>query len=366
MLEEGRISPSQLAILIVITIIATAIIFLPAIAAKHAGQGAWISTLWAAGGGAVVAALVLALGRRFPNQNLAEALGEITAAPAGRMLALVYALWFIHINSIVIREFGEFLQVAFFPETPLVVILATLIFTAVFAVRGGIEVLARVAGIIFCITYPLFFLMIILSWFGEFNPQRLLPLWQGAYETWQGAVSVFIWMGEVVAVSFLYPYLNKREGVSKAVLGGLALVGVTLAVTVVASISMFGAPEVGRQVFPTILLIRTVRAAKIIERQEPVLMFIWVSGVLIKTSVFFYISSITMSQSLGLKDYRAVVLPQGVLLVVLSMLLFESSPQLQAFLEFTAPPYAVVFELIIPISVLALSLILPRRVKQNA
>ncbi len=47
MIEKGKISAAQMAMMMYPTIIATAILLVPAITARHANQDMWLSPLWA-------------------------------------------------------------------------------------------------------------------------------------------------------------------------------------------------------------------------------------------------------------------------------------------------------------------------------
>ena len=58
-----------------------------------------------------------------PSKTLVEILKERMGKVVGNILAVFYIWYFIHIASMVFRDFGEFITAMTFPETPMGVII---------------------------------------------------------------------------------------------------------------------------------------------------------------------------------------------------------------------------------------------------
>lgn len=72
-LDPGKISASQLSLLLITLVIATSVLFVPAVTAETAGRDGWMSILFSATAfGLLVAWVCTSLGRRFPRQNIIE------------------------------------------------------------------------------------------------------------------------------------------------------------------------------------------------------------------------------------------------------------------------------------------------------
>lgn len=103
------------------------------------------------------------------------------------------------------------------------------------------------------------------------------------------------------------------------------------------------------------MLARYISLADIIERVEPLIMLIWIGGGFVKVGVFYYCAVLAMAQWLNLREYKALVLPTGALLAVLSIILWENVIQLTHQIARVIPPYFLAIEVGIPLVLLALA-----------
>lgn len=356
MVNNEKISSVQLMFALVTLVTATAWLFVPAITTEAAAQDGWISVLVPATlfGGAVVV-VCAALGLRFPERTVIEYSTDILGRYPGKFIGLGYVFFFLHINAVIIREFGDFIVTSFMPETPLLVFNGVIVLLAAYAVRSGLEVIARANQFVFPLAVLSLFIILGLV-VGDMRPENLRPvLERGMGPVLKGSLAPSSWRGEVVVLLMFLPYLNKPREVLMAGLQAVVFIGVLLAMATAAMVAVFG-PEISANfTFPTLELARYVSVARFIERVEAIVMILWVAGVFIKVSLFYHTGTLATAQWLGLKDYRPLVLPLGVVQLVWSITLFENSRELVTFLAKPFPPYAWVFELVIPLTLLVIA-----------
>ncbi|MFZ5644691.1 MAG: GerAB/ArcD/ProY family transporter [Bacillota bacterium] len=84
---------------------------------------------------------------------------------------------------------------------------------------------------------------------------------------------------------------------------------------------------------------------------------VWLPGVFTKIAIFYYAVVLGTAQLLNLKDYKSVVLPVGVILAALSILSVNNSPEMIKYLSTGFPPFSFLFQWIIPLALLAVSII---------
>lgn len=358
MLNEEKISSTQLMFLLVTLVTATGWLFVPAITAEAAGESGWISVLIPATVFGVAVVLVcVALGLRFPGRTVIEYSGDIAGKFGGKVVGLGYIFFFLHINGVIIREFGEFMVTAFMPDTPLLVFNGVMVLLAAYAVRCGLEVICRANQFVFPLAVLSLFVIIALV-AGEMHLENLLPVMEeGLAPVLKGALAPASWRGEVVVLLMFLPYLNFPQEAGKAGLLAVIFIGILLTLATAAVIAVFGEGMAAHLTFPTLYLARYVSVAGFIERVEAIVMVLWVAGIFVKISCFYQAAALAVAQWLGLKDYRPLVLPLGVVQLVWSVTLFDNSRELVAFLAKTFPPYAYVFELGIPLLLLLIALI---------
>ncbi|MGI6143918.1 MAG: GerAB/ArcD/ProY family transporter [bacterium] len=88
------------------------------------------------------------------------------------------------------------------------------------------------------------------------------------------------------------------------------------------------------------------------ENLQAIIMSIWVGGVSIKIGVFMWCAVLSLSQTINLKEYRPLVPPPGILLVVFALVSVENHIELRETLHHITPLYAFVFEFLVPLLLL--------------
>ncbi|NLY50976.1 MAG: GerAB/ArcD/ProY family transporter [Firmicutes bacterium] len=79
-----------------------------------------------------------------------------------------------------------------------------------------------------------------------------------------------------------------------------------------------------RSSFTTLSMLREVNVGDFLTRVEVVGIFTWTLGGFLKLSLCYWVLSLGLAEFLGLPDYRSLVFPLGIIMVSLSILLFES------------------------------------------
>ncbi|WP_449241241.1 GerAB/ArcD/ProY family transporter [Desulfoscipio gibsoniae] len=358
--ERGRISGGQAVLLNITMIIATAMLGAPAIAAAHARQDAWLSMLLAMLLALPIAGITARLGTLFPSKTIVQYTEDILGKWPGKLLSLLYLLWFIQICSVMIREYSSFLADAIMPETPLIVINILGTGLAAYTVKKGLEVLARVNQIFL----PLIIISVILIFLlalPEMRIERFLPVLESsALEIFKGSVAPWAWIGEISTFAMLIPFLAQPGQARRIAVATVSLVGLFFTLLALATVATFG-PAISNMTFPVLNTARVINIANFIERPEPLIMAIWITGGLLKISVFYYAIVLGCTQWLALKDYRPLVLPVGVILVALSIAVAENMLEVTHFIGYVWPPYSLLtFELGIPLTLLVIALLRKR------
>ncbi|WP_027366145.1 GerAB/ArcD/ProY family transporter [Desulfotruncus alcoholivorax] len=357
MLKDIKISNKQAIYININMVIATGWLSAPAIIAEKAKQDAWISLLTAILLSIPIAWITSRLSSLYPGKTLIEYLEDILGLWPGKILAFFYLLWFIHITSIMFREYSEFLTDVFMPETPLVVfpVVATLVIA--YAVTKGLEVLARTLEVFFpwiILSILVLFLLLI----PEMDINRLLPVFEtNAVDIFKGSLVPMGWMTEIFTFAMFIPFLNKPQQSLKVTIASTILVGLNFLLHVAGSLLVFGA-SISSMMYPVLNAARLISVSKFIQRPEPIIMAIWIAGGLIKIAVFYFVIVFGMAQWLRLKDYRPLVLPVGVILIALSVIVANNTIDISIFLAHVWPFYSLLlFQFGIPVMLLMIALI---------
>lgn len=345
LMEQGKISGRQTVYLLIALVASTALIFLPAITARDAGRDAWLAPVLSTVPGIYVALIITALGKRFSGQTLIQYLQVVLGTWPGKVVGLSYLLFFLHTNSVVLREFGEGMALIMV-RTPIVVFMVLMLLLCAWVVRGGLEVLARVVELTYPVVILVFVVMVILAAL-DMDFSNLLPVLEnGLKPVIKASVAPGAWRGEIILLAMFLPYLARPgEGRRSAVLAVLIL-GLILTFDAIASTAALG-PEVSRLTFPTLSLIRDVTVS-FLERIDPLVLAIWIIGIFGKIGLFYYATVLGAAQLVNLKNYQPLVFPVGVLTMALAVQSAENFTHLTVYLAGIWPLLAIIFEYIIP------------------
>jgi spore germination protein KB len=341
MLEKGKISPRQTGQLMFITILATIILFVPAITATLAGHDAWLAPFPGATFSLITLFFVAWLGHKHPGQTLFQYSETILSKWPGKAVGLIYVFGFIHINAIIVREFGDFITTSFMPNTPISVFNFSLLFLAAWAVIAGLEAIARMNEFIILLVVSFLLLIILLST-PNWDVSNFLPFFsRGPMPILKAAAVPAAWHGEIVVLGVILPFMTRPGRAFLA--GSMALFASAFLLTlgVLGALAVFGPELVASFRFPLHLFTRTINLGGILARFEVVVMITWVAGVFIKTSVFYYCAALGMAQLFGLSEYRPVVFPIGIIIATWSIGLFADVTELVDFLKITWPRYGI-------------------------
>lgn len=119
MLESGKISIRQVAVLFYLSMIGDMIIILPPIAAGYAHQNGWIVSLVSIPLGLVLIWMMLKLASLYPDANLVQICNRLLGKWLGSLISMTYLVFFIISGAIYIREVGDFLTTQLFANTPI-------------------------------------------------------------------------------------------------------------------------------------------------------------------------------------------------------------------------------------------------------
>ncbi len=352
MLEHGKIDSKQAILLMISMILPTAILIVPAITLKYAKQDAWLSLILATLVGLLIAWLVVSLSLRFPGKTIIEYTEEILGRVLGKIVGFLYIYTFMRIGSGVCREFGFFLVTAMMPETPMIVFIIIAIVISAYAVRNGLEVLCRFNQLFIPVTGLLVIAFLLST--TNMKLTRLLPVFDtGLLSIAQGAVSPIAWLGEILTLAMIIPYLTKPKEAYRVAVISVLLSGFILMINTMESLLIFGPDLANHWLYPTYNAVRVVSIANFLERLDAVILMVWILGGFIKIGVFYYAFVLGSAQWMGLKDYRPLVLPAGLIMGASSYFLFGIN-----IVEYYShlPYHLILPEVVIPLLLLIVAL----------
>ncbi len=323
------------------SILASMFLVSPALLTKETGQDAWMIVLIAGVFGVLYGYFVMSVGFRHPDKNLVEHSINILGPWLGRVVAIIYALFFLHLSACLILSFGSLLITETMPETPLAVLNVLLVLIAAYGAYLGLEVFTRVNEIIFPLS-----LVVLMAIFAigipDMNFELLKPFFTHTpSQMMRASMVLFALYAEGTFVLMIIPSLPKSNMTWQIAFPVALILSFMMLADVGALIAMFGHEDVERMVFPTYEFAKVVRLGGFLERIESLLVGVWVGTVGLKVTAFYYVSALALAQALNLRDYRPLILPYAFILMVLSLIGWSDTNEITRYLINYFPLFAL-------------------------
>jgi spore germination protein KB len=288
-MQVERISKFQLLALIIFHEIGSTTLFARGIGAK---QDAWIAIVIGMLMGFVILWVYTQIQLTYPNKNLPEILIAVLGKWVACPLALLYALSFFFTAVFNLREFTELFTITILPSTPLTVLILFVMFTSIYAVSSGIEVLARSAEL--ALPFYLFFLLLIFtltlaSGIADFS--KLKPVLENGFKpVFTNAFPSILNFpfGEMSIFLMYWKYVNSKSDFRKISFVSVGISGIFLIVSVIIMISVLGVRITTGTWIPLFEVIKLINVGDFITNLDPIgIIFILIGG-FFKMTLFFY------------------------------------------------------------------------------
>ncbi|WP_162463195.1 GerAB/ArcD/ProY family transporter [Paenibacillus psychroresistens] len=352
-----KITGTQLGLLLFTFIVSTVIITIPSMTVMFAKQDAWISVFPAALSGLLSIWVMTALGNRYPGLTIIQYSPKIIGKWLGGLLGIYYIYyWFVFIMTTTMLH-ANFINALLLPKSPSIVANLTLFIICSLAVFTGIEVIARCNEFItLLILFFIIPLLILITKEGDINQLKpilgggILPVLQGAI----GPAGGF--MNQLFILGWLLPYLNKPKKARTVSLIALFGISILIFFIVLLTIMILG-PLAGNLTYPFLSVIQYVGIEGSFERLEAIAVSMWVTGIFVKISVTLFILCISISQLMGIRNYRDFIPPIALLSIIGSVFIHKNEMELHNFIVFTFPILAFLNQNLIPMLLLLIDTI---------
>jgi spore germination protein KB len=335
-------------------LLGNAILLIPSAVTATAKQDAWLSVLLSVFAGLAIIYTYATLSRMFPGKTFVQYSRETLGKYPGLLAGLIMTWFALHLGSLVVRNFGDFLASTVLQRTPMVVSDSIIMALVVLGSRVGLEALSRVNRLLIPAMVILLFIIVFLG-ISEADLKTILPVLEnGVKPVIMGSLAVVGFpFAETVLFTMLLPSVSDPGKARRAlVIGGLAG-GALLFLTVLRTLLVLGPASTARMWFPALEAIRMIDIFNIIQRIESVVIIAWIFLGFIKISVCFYAFVLGLSQLINLKEYRPLTLPAGVIMLALSQFVYENYVEEARFASRIWFPYAMVPGLLLPLAMLS-------------
>lgn len=362
-MNKEIISSKQGASMLIMFTIGSAIVLAPW---KISGNDGWIAILTAL---VMMVPMIIIYSRLvlvFPGYDFFDLQIKVFGSFIGKIILLIYIFYSVHLGTMIFRNFSEFIGVFNLPNTPLLFIAIINGILCIWIVKSGIEVIGRWAEFFLPIFIILFgILSLLLAPKMDLNNLRPV-LYNGIGPVLTGAAATFCFpYAETFLFTTVFNSLKVKKQVYKIYTISLVLVGVLLALTFARNVSVLGDKLDSYLYFPTYTVVSLINVRDFIDRIEVLVAINLFFLVFVKESIVLYAASVGFARVFNIKDYRQIVAPIGLIMVLLSIYVYSSTMEMFEFAVEVYNYYVLPFAVVLPIITLIFSEIKARSQKNK-
>ncbi|MBD2844190.1 endospore germination permease [Paenibacillus sp. IB182496] len=342
-------------VLTIMFTIGTSILIAPAGLAMDAAQDAWLAALLGLALNLAMVGLYIAIGERMGERHLVAYCAAVLGRWAGWAVGLAFVGFFYLLSALMIGDLGYFLTTQTLTQTPIEVLQLLFICFVCYAVKLGLRAYTNTAeiflpwivGLFLVMIFPVFSRMTLTNFEPVFE-KGILPILQGGWH--------FYGLQEMVVLLMIYAFVP-RHGRRSGFVWGTFIGGLFLILTTLGALAVVGPDITANQLFPAYTLAKNINIGHFLERVEGIMIFIWVLTIFFKIVICFHGASRGFAFLFGLHNEKPLVVPMAVGLVVLSLMCYPNTIYIQSFITKVWTPFATLFMVVLPLLLLAVSLL---------
>ncbi|MGG1661776.1 GerAB/ArcD/ProY family transporter [Brevibacillus sp. NRS-1366] len=359
MIHDAKINARQFGILVALYSIGTTILIIPSGLAAQAKQDAWIAAVLGVALGLLLVGLYSTLGNLLPTMTLVEMNEYLLGKWVGKAISTTFVFFNLVTAAELLYFVGNFLTTQIMPETPMEPINIIFACVIIMGVQLGIETLARSAELLFPLFIFLFFILIIFV-SPQIELERIQPVLEADFKVLLRAAFYFssVFSIPIVVLLMVFPVsVNRTKAAQKTFFSGMLIGGIVLIIIIALSILVLGPDTTARQTYPSYALAKKINVGKIFTRIEIVMAVMWFISIFFKVSFYFYAAVVGLAQTLNLKEYRFLVLPMGIIMIVLSMIVHPNVLHSEEYNKHTWLLFVATFGVFLPLLLLGVAVI---------
>ncbi|RTQ94510.1 GerAB/ArcD/ProY family transporter [Lysinibacillus telephonicus] len=353
-MEKIYITKIQALMLGITSITVTGHLLYISVIINHSGRDSWIALLLAIFPAILIGFTVALLSQRYQGYSLVEYCQLILGKALGKFVVILFLIYFLHEVSLSIRGFGEFYTSAVTLRTPISIFLIAILILAGYAVRCGLEVIARTNQTILIMLIPIGILASILT-HKDKDYRNFLPILDNSMgPVLDGTLAITSLYSSIFVLSMIFPFVNSTKQLKRYSILTMIILIIMFIGPVTGVLAIYGEERATGLYFPTFLTLRDIQIGAL-QRLDILGILLWSLGSFAKVALFLYAIVLGTGQLFKLDDYKVLVVPIAALISIISIINSEDFIGIARFLNNYYPYYATFVGLILPLVLLIIS-----------
>ncbi|MUK90347.1 GerAB/ArcD/ProY family transporter [Ornithinibacillus sp. L9] len=302
--------------------------------------------------------------RRYPTGDVMDQSNILLGAWFSKFISLLVLLFFLGAYSAIMITYVYHLMDYFLPEAPITLFIVIAFIVGCYGAFFGIEVIGRMA-LIGVFSVLALNILLMLGSFSHFDIRELLPTFEsGVTNTiWASRHHVSDWAMVTMTVAIILPYVKSRKEWGKSNAAGILFGGAFVVMWPILEVGVLSAEVTAQYIVSCMQMARSAQIRQFIHRYEMIMIAFFAISILTQIMLCFLCASTAASKLFGLKDYRPLVIPVGLLLSGFGFWVVFDHHRAMKLLETTWVDVTLPIALGIPILLLILGSFMKQKLK---
>ncbi|HHW60334.1 MAG TPA: endospore germination permease [Syntrophomonadaceae bacterium] len=322
----NRMSSQQLAFLVFLLMLGSALIYVPESMTR---QDAWISSLLASLVGLYILWAILFIQKKYPGISIFKISEVVLGRITGKIFNAFYVWLLIVVSMLYLYDIAAFLMLIF-PDLPYSILYAIVLLLAAYLLYQGPGIIGRLGESLVFLTL---FLVLLGLGMTATSAQwsNLSPVLSDWKPVLAGAIYGANWpYAEVSAFALFLPLLNDLQEKSHKIYIWYLIAVIVLVLRSVMVIATLGPEYTQLSRFPLFSSMRLVRFTHF-QRVELFFILLWFITGFSAIAIFYQSLMLALKDFFKLRTYRPLILPTAALLIALCQCSFAANT---TFLQF--------------------------------
>jgi len=306
-MNNSKISPSQMQLLMVMYIFGFAVVTLPQNLAAANGKHGWVSLLLTSFLACLSVIAISFVAQKSGKHRFPEFMNSIVGKPLGKLICLLFTARLLLLAATRLNVFGITMNEFMLPYTPKWLVLLIFILTCIYAAMKKFETQARLAEILIVfMAIPVIYIILMSLRSAELT--NFLPLYNIEIEpTVNAAFSSFSAFSGIELLFLIIPYvcLKKGTNITRRAFFTTLTIGLLVTISFASVIAVFGETTT---VINSFQFLRMMDAAQIpglfFTRQGALIMCFWIISAFAAISAEIFFASLLLKQVINLGKRR--------------------------------------------------------------
>lgn len=312
-------------------------------------QDAWISLLLSLViviPNVIIYARILKL---FPQMDIFDITQQLFGKIISKIIIVLFSSYALHLASIVLRNFSEFIEIVAMPETPQLPIMLVMVLVTAYMAKVGVEALGKWAVFTFFIVVTVVILTVIFS-VNVMEFTNIMPIANHKFsDIAKSAFSLFTFpFVETVLFMAILNSIKKTDSPYKIYIFSILISTMILLLVILRNLFVLGVPMTMSHYFPSFVTARIINIGDFISRIESSISLNLILTGITKITVCLLVATKGFSKLFNIPNYRKLLMPITLLVLALCPIIYKNTMEMFDFIK-VYQYYSMPFQIVIPL-----------------